>query len=134
LSNVLLAKPVSRAAGKKQLFGFLVVTDDTVIHVSPKHQYLKILMIGFLPYLLLGGNKARKNAATWLANPPDNSDVIPLDSITAVKRGRIKLNKKAPAIVTSDGREHVFGMQYKALQPTLASSLTGKPGVTIEPL
>lgn len=133
MATVLFAKPCSRAEGRKQRFGYLIVTDQKVVHVSPKHIYLKILLVGFVPYLLFGQMIARKHAEEWTANPPANSRVIPLDDIVAVKRGRLKLNSKAPAIVGSDGTEHVFGLQYKVVQPALKQAL-GSRTAQVEPL
>jgi hypothetical protein len=133
MATVLFAKPCARANGKKQLFGYLIVTDEKVMHVSPKNIYLKILLVGFVPYLLFGGSIARKHAEEWTANPPERSRVIPLADVVAVKRGRFKLNGKAPAIVTSDGQESVFGLQYKVVQPALSQALAGRTA-TIEPI
>jgi hypothetical protein len=133
MATVLFAKPCSRANGKKQLFGYLIVTDETILHVSPKGIYLKILLIGFVPYLLFGQTIARKHAAEWTANPPERSRVIPVGDVVAVKRGRFKLNSKAPAIVTADGQETVFGLQYKVVQPALSQALAGRT-VSIEPI
>jgi hypothetical protein len=129
--SVQFAKPCARAEGRKQLLGYVVITDDKVLHVSPKGIYLKILLVGFVPYLLFGGSIAKRHALEWAANPPERTRVIPLDSVVAVKRGQFRMNRKAPTVVSSDGQELTLGMPYKNFQPAIAQALAGRQ-VSIE--
>jgi hypothetical protein len=133
MSAVLAARPIARLEGKKQLLGYLVITDANVIHVSPKHIYPKVLLVGFVPFLVFGASVARRHAQEWEGNPPERSLVIPLGDIAEVKPGQFRLNRKALAIVTSDGKEHVFGTPYKTLQPALGNALSGR-SAQIQPL
>lgn len=133
MSDVLFARPCSRLEGKKQLFGYLVVTDDKLVHVSPKHMFMKIMLVGFVPYLTLGSIIARRHAEEWAASPPDNSRAYDLDDVAEVKRGRIRMNTKAPNVVTKDGQDHVYGLPYKTLQPVLSRALVQRTA-TVEPL
>jgi hypothetical protein len=127
MSAVLAAKPIARLEGKKQLLGYLIITDASIVHVSPKNIYPKIILVGFVPFLVFGGSIARRHAQEWESNPPERSVVIPLDDIAEVRVGQFRLNRKALAVVTNDGKEYIFGTPYKTLQPVLSNALSGRP-------
>jgi hypothetical protein len=132
MGTVLYAKPGIRLEGKKPRWGYVIVTDEKVLHVSPNMIYLKIIMVGFVPFLIFGEMIARKHAAEWLANPPENSRVVPLSDGVVIKPGRFRVNSKLLGVVTPDGQEHVFGVPYKKAQRLLSPALAGRQ-VSITP-
>jgi hypothetical protein len=126
-STVLYAKPGIRIEGKKARWGYVIVTNETVVHISPKMIYLKILLVGFVPFLVFGAMIARKHA-----NPPENSRVVSFGDGVVIKPARFRMNNKLMAVVTPDGQEHVFGVPYKTAQKLLAPVLAGRQ-VSISP-
>jgi hypothetical protein len=133
MGTVLYAKPGIRIEGKKPLWGYVIVTDEKVLHVSPKMIYLKIILVGFVPFLIFGEMIARKHASEWLANPPENSRVVPFGDGVVIKPGRFRVNSKLLGVVTPDGQEHVFGVPYKKAQRLLGPALAGRQ-VSITPV
>jgi hypothetical protein len=132
MATVLYAKPGIRADGKKGRWGYIIITDEKVVHVSPKLIYPKILLVGFVPFLIFGAAIARKHAAEWAANPPENSLAVPLVDGVVIKPGRFRINSKLLGVVSPDGQEHVFGMPYKKAQGLLGPALAGRQ-VTVTP-
>jgi hypothetical protein len=132
MSTVLYAKPGIRLEGKRARWGYVIVTDEKVVHVSPNMIYLKILLVGFVPFLVFGAMIARKHAAEWAANPPANSRVVNFTDGVVIKPGRFRMNSKVLGVVTPDGEEHVFGVPYKKAQQLLAPALAGRQ-VTVTP-
>jgi hypothetical protein len=132
MSTVLYAKPGIRLEGKRARWGYVIVTDDKVVHVSPNMIYLKILLVGFVPFLVFGAMIARKHAAEWAENPPANSRVVNFTDGVVIKPGRFRMNSKVLGVVTPDGQEHVFGVPYKKAQQLLAPALAGRQ-VTVTP-
>jgi hypothetical protein len=126
MATVLYAKPGIRGEGKKARWGYIIITDEKVVHVSPNLIYLKILLVGFVPFLLFGPVIARKHASEWAANPPENSLAVPLADGVVIKPGRFRINSKLLGVVSPDGQEHVFGMPYKKAQGLLAPALAGR--------
>jgi hypothetical protein len=132
MSTVLYAKPGIRGEGKKGLWGYVIITDEKVVHVSPKAIYPKILLVGFVPFLIFGPVIARKHAAEWAANPPENSRAVPFGDGVVIKPGRFRINSKLLGVVTPDGQEHVFGVPYKKAHALLVPALAGRQ-VSITP-
>ncbi|HTW20084.1 MAG TPA: hypothetical protein VME70_07740 [Mycobacteriales bacterium] len=132
MSTVLYAKPGIRVEGKKAKWGYLIVTDEKVVHVSPNMIYLKILLVGFVPFLIFGEMIARKHAAEWAANPPENSRAVSFGNGVSIKPGRFRVNSKLLGVATPDGNEYVFGMPYKKAYGLLSPALTGRQ-VSIAP-
>jgi hypothetical protein len=126
MSNVLYAKPGIRIEGKKPRWGYVIVTDQQVLHVSPKMIYLKILLVGFVPFLVFGELIARRHAAAWLASPPENSRVVPFGDGAVIKPVRWRMGNKLLGVTTPDGQEHVFGVPYKKAQRLLSPALAGR--------
>jgi hypothetical protein len=132
MATVLYAKPGIRVDGKKPKWGYVIITDEKVVHVSPKYIYLKILLSGFVLFLIFGQMIARKHAAEWAANPPENSRVASLGDGAAIKPGSFRLSKKVLSVVTPDGQEHIFGVPYKTAKKLLSPALAGRQ-VSIAP-
>jgi hypothetical protein len=132
MDRVLYAKPGIRLEGKKARWGYVIVTDQRVVHVSPKMIYLKILLVGFVPFLIFGEMIARKHAADWVANPPENSLVVAFGDDVVIKPRRFRMGNKLLAVATPDGEEHVFGVPYKKAQQLLGQALAGRR-VSISP-
>jgi hypothetical protein len=88
--------------------------------------------VGFVPFLVFGAMIARKHAAEWAANPPENSLVVPLSDGVVIKPGRFRINNKVLGVVSPDGQEHVFGVPYKKAHGLLAPALAGRH-VTLTP-
>jgi hypothetical protein len=132
MGTVLYAKPGIRVEGKRARWGYVIVTDEKVVHVSPSMIYLKILLVGFVPFLVFGAMTARKHAAEWAANPPENSRVVNFTDGVVIKPGRFRMNAKVLSVVTPDGQEHVFGVPYKKAQQLLGPALAGRQ-VTVTP-
>jgi hypothetical protein len=132
MAIVLYAKPGIRMEGKRAKWGYVIVTDEKVVHVSPRFIYLKILLCGFVPFLIFGELIARKHAAEWTANPPENARVVPLGDGAVVQPKRWRMGNKILGIVTPDGQEHVFGVPYKKAQKLLSPALAARQ-VSITP-
>jgi hypothetical protein len=132
MSTVLYAKPGVRIEGKKPKWGYVIVTDEKVVHVSPKAIYLKILLVGFVPFLIFGEMIARKHAAEWAANPPENSRFVLFGNGAVIKPVRWRMGNKLLGVATPDGQEHVFGVPYKKAQRLLSPALAGRQ-VSITP-
>jgi hypothetical protein len=126
MANVLYAKPGIRLEGKRAKWGYVIVTDEKVVHVSPNLIYLKILLVGFVPFLIFGEMIARKHAAEWTANPPENSRVVVFGDGVVIKPGHFRMGNKLLGITTPDGQEHVFGVPYKKAQRLLSPALAGR--------
>jgi hypothetical protein len=126
MSTVLYAKPGIRTEGKKAKWGYVIVTDENVVHVSPKLIYLKILLVGFVPFLIFGEMIARKHAAEWAANPPENSRAVAFGDGVVIKPGRFRMGNKLLGVATPDGQEYVFGVPYKKAQRLLGPALAGR--------
>jgi hypothetical protein len=126
MATVLYAKPGIRIEGKKALWGYVIVTDEKVVHVSPKRIYLKILLVGFVPFLIFGEVIARKHASEWAAHPPENSSVVPFSDGVVIKPGHFRMSNKLLGVVTPEGQEHVFGVPYKKAQRLLSQALAGR--------
>jgi hypothetical protein len=132
MNTALYAKPGIRLEGKKPRWGYVIVTDEKVVHVSPNLIYLKILLVGFVPFLIFGELIARKHAAEWVANPPENSRVVAFGAGAVIKPVRWRMGNKLLGVTTPDGQEHVFGVPYKKAQRLLSPALAGRQ-VTIAP-
>jgi hypothetical protein len=131
MATVLYAKPGIRMEGKRAKWGYVIVTDEKIVHVSPKHIYPKIIMVGFVPFLIFGELIARKHADEWLANPPENARVVPLGEGAAVQPKRWRMGNNILGVVTPDGHEHVFGVPYKKAQKLLSQPAAGRqPSIT----
>ena len=133
MATVLYAKPGIRVEGKRARWGYVIVTDEKVVHVSPSLIYLKILLMGFVPFLIVGGFIARKHASEWAANPPANSRVVTLQDGVAIKPGHFRMGNKLLGVVTPDGQEYIFGIPYKTARRLLSPVLAGRQ-VAIEPV
>jgi hypothetical protein len=118
--------------GKKAKWGYVIVTDEGIVHVSPNLIYMKMLLVGFVPFLVGGAMIARKHASEWFANPPANSRAVPFNDGVVIKPGRFRMNNKVLAVVTPDGQEHIFGVPYKKAQSLLGPALAGRQ-VTVTP-
>lgn len=132
MATVLYAKPGIRMEGKRAKWGYVIITDEKVVHVSPKHIYLKILLVGFVPFLIFGEMIARKHASEWAANPPENSRAVSLGDGAVVQPKRWRMGNKILGVVSPDGQEHVFGVPYKKAQKLLSQPLAGRQ-VSIAP-
>lgn len=126
MGTVLYAKPGIRREGKRAKWGYVIVTDEKIVHVSPNHIYPKIILSGFVPFLIFGEVIARKHAAEWVANPPANSRVVSLGEGAMIKPNRWRMGNKILAVATPDGQEHVFGVPYKKAQRMLNQPHAGR--------
>jgi hypothetical protein len=133
MATVLYAKPGIRIEDKKPRWGYVIITDEKIVHVKPNLIYLKILLSGFVLFLIFGEMIARKHASEWAANPPENSRVVDLSDGVVIKPGHFRINNKLLGVVTPDGQEHVFGVPYKKAQKLLSQALAGRQ-VTITPV
>jgi hypothetical protein len=126
MATVLYAKPGIRLEGRRAKWGYVIVTDEKVVHVSPKGIYFKIILVGFVPFLVFGEMIARKHAAEWTANPPDNAREVSFSDGVVIKPTRFRMGNKILGVVSPDGQEHVFGVPYKKAQALLSPALAGR--------